>query len=63
MENDKLREMVLGLLETVTKLEERVLKLERDAEETGTGVYYDHTDKEYVKHIQEGLGKARRGEE
>lgn len=63
MENDKLREMVLGLLETVTKLEERVLKLERDAEETGTGVYYDHADKEYVKYIQEGLGKARRGEE
>lgn len=63
MENNDYSEMVHGLLAKVNKLEERVFKLEKDAEETGAGVYYDHTDKEYVKYIQEGLGKARRGED
>lgn len=60
---EDLEDLALGLLMQITHLEERVTELEKQMEETGAGVYYDHVADEYVKYINDGIAKARRGED
>ncbi len=57
----ELKDMVHLQNVIIKDLGERVVKLERQADETETGVYYDHLDPEYTEYIDEGL-RAKRGE-
>ncbi len=58
----ELRDIVFNQAAELSKLKDRIVKLESLSDETSTGVYYDHLPEEYTSYIDEGLAEKRRGE-